>query len=177
MIKFKDYKQFMNTFMISDIIVDNPRQSYVYMNEVEIFFQEKQYFKALMLLSCLIQSIIYELLVKKLPKPPQSFKSFEVKKIQDLPFKALIDWITGKSIPKRYNLVCYPYDWKTPLINEKEKLILTNLREIRNDMAHIPFLNYDANLRKEGIKKIIDEVYPIHDKVMEELIKSQQKKL
>ncbi|MBI5803681.1 hypothetical protein HY450_00390 [Candidatus Pacearchaeota archaeon] len=40
----KDYKFFMDVLMESDILKDNPRTSYVHMNEIEINFQSNQYF-------------------------------------------------------------------------------------------------------------------------------------
>jgi len=172
----KDYKFFMNVLMESDIIADTPHISYVHMDEIELNFQSRQYFKAVMHLACLIQSNIYQLLLKKLPQPPQNFKAVEVKKIQNLPFGLLIDWVGGKPISKKQvSLVCYPTNWKVPLLTEDEKLILHNLKEIRNDMAHIPYLTYDTNLRKEVVRKIIDEVCPIHHKLVEEIIKNRPK--
>ncbi len=168
----------MNVLMESDIITDKPRTSYVHINEIERNFQSGQYFKAVMHLTCLIQSNIYQLLFKKLPKPPQSFKAIEVKKMQNLSLRLLINWVAGKPISKKQiSLVCYPDDWNTPLINENEGLILHNLREIRNDLAHVPYLTYDVNLKKEVVRKIIDDVEPIHNKLVEEIIKNQEKKL
>jgi len=162
--------------MESDIISDKPRISYVHMNEIEINFQDGEYFKAMMHLACLIQSNIYELLLKKLPKPPQSFKAMEVKKMQNLSLGLLIEWVAGKPISKKQIcLVCYPDNWIKPLINEDERLILNSLREIRNDLAHVPYLTYDINLKKEVVRKMIDNVEPIHNKLVEEIIKNQKK--
>lgn len=125
----------------------------------------------MMHLSCLIESNLTTLSVLKLPIPPQNFNAEEVKKIQNLPLKLLIDLVAGKPIPKNKQLVCYPKNWDVPLINEKEKLILENLREIRNDIAHISYLTYDRNLKKEVVKKAIEEVNPIHEKLTKEIIK------
>lgn len=172
----KDYSFFMNVLMESDIITNKPRTSYVHMDEIEKNFQSKQYFKTIMHLACLIQSNLYQLLLKRLPKSPQSFKAVEVKKIQEISLGLLINWVAGEPISKRLSLVCYPDDWKTPLINENEKLILHNLRKMRNDIAHVPHLTYDANLRKEVVRKIIDDVEPIHYKLVEEIIKITLKK-
>lgn len=170
----RDFKFFMNVLMESDIIVDNPKRDYIHMLDIEKDFQSGEYFKTIMHLSCLIESNIYQLLLKKLPSPPQSFKAREVKKMQELPLGLLINWIAGEPFPKkRFPLVCYPDDWQTPLINENEKLVLQNLREIRNDMAHIPYLTYNVNLKKEVVRKVIDEVMPIHNKLVEEIIKNQ----
>lgn len=175
--KGKDYKFFMNVLMKSDIIVDNPRKSYVHMLDIERNFQSGKYFKSIMHLSCLIESNIYQLFLKKLPKPPQNFKAIEVKKMQNLSFGLLINWIAGSPFPKkRISLVCYPADWNTPLINKSEKLILHDLRERRNDIAHVPYLTYNENLKKEVIRKIINNVRPIHHKLVEEIIKNQPKK-
>ncbi|MBI5803680.1 hypothetical protein HY450_00385 [Candidatus Pacearchaeota archaeon] len=98
-----------------------------------------------------------------------------MKKMQNLPLGLLIDWIAGQPIPKKQiSLVCYPDDWNTPLINENERLVLHNLKEMRNDIAHIPYLTYDANLKKEVVRKIIDDVEPIYNKLVEEIIKNQR---
>ena len=171
----KDYKYFMNVLMESDIIADKPRISYVHMNEIEINFQSGQYFKAVMHLACLIQSNLYQLLLKKLPRPPQNFKAEQIKKMQELPFGILINWVAGEPISKKFSLVCYPNDWETPLITEDEKRILHSLREIRNDMAHVPYLTYDGNIKREVVRKIINDVEPIHNKLVEEIIKNQKK--
>lgn len=170
-----DYKYFMNTLMESEIIVDKPRTIYVHIDEIERNFQSGQYFKAVMHLACLIQSNIYELLLRKLPIFPQNFNAEDVKKMQELSLGLLINWIAGEPISKKItSLVCYPNNWNVPLINKDEKVILHNLREIRNDMAHLPYLTYDANLKKEGVRKIIDDTYPIHNKLVEEIIKNQK---
>ena len=66
-------------------------------------------------------------------------------------------------------------NWIKPLINEDERLILNSLREIRNDLAHVPYLTYDINLKKEVVRKMIDNVEPIHNKLVEEIIKNQKK--
>lgn len=175
--KGKDYKFFMNVLMESDIIVDNPKRSYVHMLDIERNFQSGECFKSLMHLSCLIESNIYQLLLKKLPKPPQSFKAIEVKKMQNLSLGLLIDWIAGKPFPKKQiTLVCYPVDWNTPLISKSERLILHNLREMRNDIAHVPYLTYNSNIKKDVVRKIIDDVQPIHHKLVKEIIKNQHKK-
>ena len=166
-----DYKYFMNNLMESDIIVDTPRKNYVHMKEIELNFQSGQYFKAIMHLASLIQSNIYQLLLRKLPIPPHNFKAMEIKKMQELSFKLLIDWVAGDSIPINKKLVCYPNDWTRPLINQDEKLILYDLKGIRNDLAHLPYLTYDTNLRKEGVKKIIGLVEPIHEKLVKEIIR------
>jgi len=92
--------------------------------------------------------------------------------MQDLPLGILIDWISGKPIPKKKtSLVCYPNDWKIPLINESEKLILHELRGIRNDMSHRPYLTYDSNIKKEVVRSIINNVRQIHNKLVEEIMK------
>ena len=170
-----DYRFFMNVLMESDIIADNPKNSYVHTLDIEKDFQSGEYFKATMHLSCLIQSNLYQLLLKKLPKSPQSFIAKDIKKIQNLPLGLLIDWVAGQPIPKNKKLVCYPNDWNIPLINKNERLVLHNLREMRNDIAHVPYLTYDTNLKKEVVRKIIDDVLPIHNKIIKEIIKSQEK--
>lgn len=170
----KDYKFFMNVLMESEIMVERPLRSYVHIFEIEKDFELGQYFKAVMHLTCLIQSNLYELLLKKLPSPPQSFKAFEVKKMQELPLKSLIDWVIGKPISRRNNLACYPNNWKIPIINEDERLILYNLREIRNDLAHVPYLCYNSNIRKEIVEKIIKDVTPIHHKLVEEIMRTNE---
>src|SRR3989344_2202806 len=136
----KDYKFFMNFLMESEIIVDKPKIEYIHMLDIEKDFESGEYFKAIMHLSCLIESNLYQLLLKKLPKPPHNFIAKDVKKIQELSLKTLIDWASGKPIPKNKKLVCYPDNWETPLLNENEKLILNDLREMRNDIAHVPYL-------------------------------------
>ncbi len=166
----KDYKFFMGVLMESDIIIDKPKTDYIHMMDIEKDFQLGEYFKVVMHLSCLIESNLTTLSILKLPIPPQNFKAKEVKKIQNLPLRLLIDWVAGKPITKNKKLVCYPDNWDTPLINEKEKLILENLREIRNDIAHISYLTYDRNLKKEIVKKVIEDVNPIHEKLVEKII-------
>ena len=42
-------------------------------------------------------------------------------------------------------------------------------------MAHVPFLTYNTNLKKEVVRKIITDVEPIHNKIVEEIIKNQKK--
>jgi len=170
----KDYKFFMNVLMESDIIVDKPKGDYIHMWDIEDDFQSGEYFKAMMHLSCLIESNLYQLLLKKLPKSPQSFIAKDVKKMQKLSLKSLIDWASGKPIQKNKRLVCYPANWQPPLINDEERKTLENLREIRNDIAHVPFLTYDVNLKKEVIRRIIDETHPIHNKLIKEIIKNQK---
>ena len=139
--KEKDYKFFMNTLLKSDIIVDKPLKTYVTMIRLQQDFQEGRYFQAMMRLSCLIESILYELLLLKLPILPTKFLAKEVRKMQEIPLGILIDWASGKPIPKKQiKIICYPTNWKPPIINKKEKKILHNLREIRNDIAHTSFL-------------------------------------
>lgn len=166
----------MGVLMELDIIVDKPKVDYIHIIDIERNFQSGEYFKAVMHLSCLIESNLSWLSILKLPIPPQNFEAREVKKIQNLQLKLLIDWAAGKPIPKNKNLICYPDDWKIPLFNEKEKLILENLREIRNDIAHVPFLTYDKNLRKEVVRRMIDDIGPIHGKLVEEIIKLTEKR-
>ena len=168
----KDYKYFMGVLMESDVMVDKPIRGYTHMIDIERNFQSGEYFKAMMHLSCLIESNLYRLLLLKLQVPPNKFLSKEVKKMQEVPLKTLIDWVTGKSISKkRYHLVCSLNNWETPLINEEEKSILYRLKNMRNEIAHIPHLTYDRNLKKEVIKKLIDDTHPIHNKLVEEIIK------
>ena len=172
----KDYKFFMNFLMESEIIVDKPKIEYIHMLDIEKDFQSGKYFKALMHLSCLIESNLYQLLLKKLPESPKNFKANQIKRMQNLSLKLLIDWASGEPIPKNKNLVCYPCKWDVPPINDEEKLILNNLKEIRNDIAHVSFLTYDENLRKEIVKKIIDDVAPVHNKLIKEIIKITNEK-
>ncbi len=174
--KEKDYKFFMNYLMKSDIIVDRPLPTYAYIIHIENDFHKGKYFQAMMRLSCLIESIIYELLLLRLPIPPQKFSAKEIRKMQELPMSILIDWASGKSIPKNKKIVCYPNDWDIPIINEEEKEILHNLRETRNDIAHNPVLTYDANLKKEVIEKIIKDVTPISHKFFEKIIEITEDK-
>jgi len=172
-----DYKFFMNVLMESDIISDRPITSYVHMFEIEKDFKAGQYFKTIMHLACLIESNIYQLLLKKLPQPPKNYRAIEIKSIQNLPLGLVIEWIAGKPFPKkRISLVCYPSDWKSSLITEDERLTLHNLKKMRNDIAHVPYLTYDTNLKKDLVKNIIDELNPIHDQLVKAIIKYQQKK-
>ncbi len=130
----KEYKFFMNNLMKSNIIVDKPLKTYTLLLRLQQDFQEGRYFQTMMRLSCLIESILYELLLLKLPTPPQKLLAKDVRKMQEIPLGILIDWAYGEPIPqKRVKIVCYPINWDTPIINEKEKSILHNLREIRND--------------------------------------------
>ena len=174
----KLYNFFMNTLMKSDIIVDKPLKTYTTLLRLQQDFQEGRYFQTMMRLSCLIESILYELLLLKLPTPPHKLLVKEVRKMQEISLGILIDWASGGSIPReRIKIICYPTNLNPPIINEKEKEILHNLREIRNDIAHTSFLTYDENLKKEVIKKIIDDVEPIHHKIIEEIIKITDEKL
>jgi hypothetical protein len=173
----KDYKFFMNYLMKSDIIVERPLLTYAYMIHIENDFHAGKHFQAMMRLSCLIESILYELLLLKLPIPPQKFLAEEIRKMQEIPFGILIDWASGKPISKRQiKIVCYPNNWDTPMINKEETKILHNLREIRNDIAHNPVLTYDENLKKEVIEKIIKDVTPIQHKIIEKIIKITKEK-
>ena len=171
----KDFRFFMNVLMESDIMVDNPRQTYVHMSEIKRNFQAGQYFQATMHIACLMQSILNKLLLLKLPKLPEKYKAFEIKKMQELPFKSLIDWAAGNSIPRKNKLADYPVDWNPSLINENEKLILYGLREIRNDMAHIPYITYDANIKKDVVEKLIADVEPIQNKILDEVIENEKR--
>jgi len=168
----KDYKFFMSHLMKSDIIVDKPRSTYAYMIHIENDFHAGKHFQTMMRLSCLIESILYELLLLKLPIPPQKFLAVEIRRMQEIPLRILIDWASGKPITKKQvKIVCYPNNWDAPIINEEEGGILHNLREMRNDIAHNPVLTYDENLKKEVIGKMINDVAPIHHKLVEEIIK------
>jgi hypothetical protein len=173
--KEKDYKFFMNVLMETDILVDKPRSSYVHGIDIEKSFEQGQYFKAIMHLSCLIESNLYQLFLKKLPIPPTSLKAFQVKKMQELPFKVLINWGSGEPISKRFKLEVYPEVLKEPLLDKFEKSVLNELRKIRNEIAHIPYLNYDQNINKGLVREMITKVSPIHGKLVEELIKYQKK--
>jgi len=166
----KDYKFFMNYLMKSNIIVDKPLSTYAYMIHIENDFHAGKYFQAMMRLSCLIESTLYELLLLRLPIPPQKFSSKKIRKMQELPMRILIDWAYGKPIPKNKKIVCCPRDWDIPIITKNEKDILHNLRETRNDIAHNPVLTYDENLKREVIEKIIEDVTPISHKLIEKII-------
>lgn len=173
----KDYKFFMNYLMKSNIIVDRPLRTYAYMIHIENDFHAGKNFQTIMRLSCLMESILYELLLLKLPIPPQKFPAKKIMKMQEISFGILIDWAFGKPIPKnKVKIVCYPNSWDTPIINEEEMKILHNLREIRNDMAHNPVLTYDENLKKEIIKKIINDVTPIEHKLINKIIEITKEK-
>jgi len=172
----KEYKLFMNTLIKSGIIVDRPLLNYTTMLKIENDFEEKRYFQTMMRLSCLIESILYELLLLKLAESPKKILVEEFRKMQEIPLGTLIDWVSGKPITKNQVKIAIT-NWDTPIINEEEQKKLHYLREVRNDIAHISFLTYDENLKSEIIEKIIDDVRPIHHKLIDEIIKITEQKL
>jgi hypothetical protein len=168
------YNLFMNTLMKTNILVDNPIGSYAHFPEIRLAFNLKSYFRAIMLLSCTIESTLNHLILSKVFSTNKLLVE-ERADLQRFSLQNLIEWVSGIEIKKKSWLKLdyskYPPKLDPPLITTKEKETLLLLKDIRNDISHCSFLTYDKNLRKELVEEMINQTEPIYNKLVEELIK------
>jgi hypothetical protein len=169
-----DYNLFMNTLMKTKIMVDIPINSYAHVPEIRQAFNAGSYFRAIMLLSCTVESTLNNLVLLEVIQT-NKLLAWERADLQRFSLQTLIDWVSGIKIKRKRWLKLdygkYPPIITTPLISPEEKVVLEKLKDIRNDIAHCSYLTYDKNLRKELIEEIINQTEPIYNKLVEELIR------
>lgn len=176
-----DYNLFMNFLMKTKIMIDRPINSYTPFLEIRKAFNFGNYFQAVMLLSCTVESTLNHIVLLKVIKTNKLIV-WERANLQRFSLQTLINWVSGMEIKKQHHLKLdyskYPQKLIPPLITLEEKDVLLLLKDIRNDIAHCSYLTYDKNLRKELIEEMINKVEPICNKFFDELtnLSEQNKK-
>lgn len=149
-----------------EIMVMNPKQIYDMESEIEKVFKMREYFRALMMTSNMIEAFLrrfyhYHSTIEK----GSSLLVEEAHKNDKIPLSYIMCWANGKEI--KMKIKYKPSPPKDKIITDEEFKMLIHLKNIRNDIAHVYYLNFDENINPEYAKKIIDSTLPILSKLIE----------
>ena len=159
-------------YLFKDILINEPKivadcTKQIYNMELDIdkAFAEKDYFKALMMASNMIEAFLrrfyhyYSTLEKG-----SALLMEEVDKNNKIPLSYIMDWANGKEVG--WKVKFKPFPPKEKIITDKEFELLKHLKNIRNDIAHVYYLNFNENINSEYAKEVIDFVRPTLSKLI-----------
>ena len=158
--RIKKYRIYADCLMKTKIMVDKPKPYYNMGLDIELIFKKKEYFKSLMMASNMIESFLRRFYVLSFRiKNKGKILAKDVDEINRISLSSIMKWANCQKIKwkKKYTL-SIP---KKKILNNKQYNILNRLREVRNDMAHNYYLNYDKNINPIYAEKIIKSSIPI----------------
>jgi hypothetical protein len=153
-------------YLLHDLLVNEPkivskvtRKNYNMELEIENCFLRGERFKSIIMASNMIEAFLrriyhrYSTLKKGGPLLIQ-----EADENNKINFVNILKWANGTKIKgKKYT----PLPPRENIVKDNEFKKLITLKNIRNDFAHIYYLNFDENIDKEYAEEILRLVQPI----------------
>lgn len=146
--------------MNTKIMHNNPKKNYNMGLDIEITFKKGEYFKALMMTCNTIESFLRRFYTSSYRiQNKGKLLTDDVDTINRLSLGLVTDWANCKILSKKGAYILPPP--KKKILNNKQYKIFSKLRQVRNDIAHTYYLNYDENINPEYAEKVIRNTIPV----------------
>ena len=158
--KVKKYRVYADCLMKTKIMRVEPRPHYNMELDILVVLGRREYFKALMMTSNMIESFLRRFYVQSFrTKSGGKLLARDVDDINRINLSSIIDWANCKNM-KVKEVYALPYP-KKKIVNNKQYNVLILLRNVRNDIAHNYYLNYDENIEPAYAEKVIHSAIPV----------------
>lgn len=173
-VRAKKYRIYADCLMNTKIMVHKPKPHYNMELDIENAFHKKEYFKSLMMCSNMVEAFLRRYYVLSFRvKNGGKLLTDDVDAINRIPLSHIIDWSNCKKIKIKGKYVL-PFP-KRKIVNDKQYKKLIVLKEVRNDIAHSYYLNYDENINHLYAEKIIKSILPILSSLIKKYVSFRDK--
>ncbi len=172
----KKYQIYNDCLMKTKIMVKKPKPHYDMGLDIELVLRKKEYFKSLMMTSSMIESFLRRFYVLSFRiKNEGRLLTDDVDEINKISLSLIMKWANCQKIEiKKKYVLPIP---KKKILNNKQYGIFDKLKEVRNDIAHTYYLNYDENINPIYAEKIIKSSIPILNSLIKKYTKFRDNSL
>lgn len=166
----KRYKIYKDCLMKTKIMVDKPKTHYNMELDIQSSFEKKEYCRSILLATNMIEAFLrrfYRLHFRI--KNNGKMLTQDADNINKISLSSIVDWANCIKI-KRKGKYILPVP-KKKILNNKQYVLVNRLRDIRNDIAHNYYLNYDENINVRYAEKIVRSATPILSSLIKKYMK------
>lgn len=159
-VRLKKYQIYRDCLMKTKIMISKPKPHYNMELDIENTFHKKEYLKSLMMSSNMIEAFLRRFYVLSFRiKNGGKLLTDDVDAINRIPLSSIVEWANcSKMKIKGKYVLQFP---KRKIINNKQYSKLIKLKEVRNDIAHNYYLNYDENINPVYAETLIKSILPV----------------
>ncbi len=170
MSRLKKYRVYADCLMKTKIMINSPKPHYNMELDIESAFHRKEYFKSLMMASNMIESFLRRFYILSFRiKNNGKLLTNDVDVINGIPLFSIMKWANCQRIKcKKAYILPVP---KKKILNNKQYNILIKLKDVRNDIAHNYYLNYDENINPTYTEKILKPISHVLHSLIKKYVK------
>ena len=155
--------------MKTKIMIDKPKAHYNMELDIQTMFYRKEYFKSIMITTNMIEAFLrrfYRLYFRM--KNNRKMLTNDVDSMNAIPLSSIINWANCIKMKRKGKyFLQIP---KKKILNNKQYIIVNRLKDVRNDIAHNYYLNYDENINVGYAEKIVRSATPILSSLIKKYI-------